>query len=222
MLVAVLVMRVTVLMVMIMVVVMAAAAALAMRMGMSVCMRVGVTMVMFVAMIVMMMTVIMVMIVVMVMAVMMRMRGLRIGPALGVEGGFNGAHLPAKALHHRLDHVVAADAQLLPDNLNRQMPVAEMPGEAQQMLRAFGTDLGERLARAHHLHDVPVFELQGVAGAQGHGLMQIEQEIQPAHTFHGEAATMAIIKIEHHGIGGVTMPISLGDDFRGADHGGPP
>ncbi len=217
---AVLVMRVTVLMVMIMVVVMAAATALAM--GVSVRMRVGMTMVMLVAMIVVVMTVIMMMIVVMVMAVMMRMRRLRIGTALGVEGRLNGAHLPAKALHHRLDHVVAADAQLLAHDLNRQMPVAEMPGEAQQMLRAFGADFRQRLARAHNFHHAPVFELQGVAGAQSHGFMQVEQEIQPTHAFHGEAAAMAIIEIEHHGIGRVAPPISLGDDFRGADHGRPP
>lgn len=200
-------------MVMVMIMIMAAATALSMRMVMS--MGVGVIMVMVIMVV---RTVIMMMIV----AMMMRMHRLRIGPALGVESGLDSPDLPAEALHHRLDHVVAADAQLLPRDLNRQMPVAEMPGEAQQMLRAFRADLGQRLARAQDFHQAPILELQRVARAQGDRLRQIEQEIQAAHAFHGEAAAMAIIEIEHHGIGGIAAPISPGDDFRGADHEGSP
>jgi hypothetical protein len=212
-------------MIMVMVMIMAAATALAMRMvlRMVMSMGVGVTMVMLVTMLmlvamIMVRTVIMMMIV----AMMMRMHRLRIGPALGVESGLDSPYLPAEALHHRLDHVVAADAQLLPRDLNREMPVAEMPGKAQQMLRAFRADLGQRLARAHNFHHAPILELQRVARAQGDRLRQIEQEIQAAHAFHGEAAAMAIIEIEHHGIGGIAAPISPGDDFRGADHEGSP
>ena len=38
--------------------------------------------------------------------------------------------LPAEAAHHRLDDMVVAEADAaVPENLNRQVAVAEMPGE---------------------------------------------------------------------------------------------
>jgi hypothetical protein len=190
--------------VVIVIMVMPAAASLAMGMRMGMGMRFGMRMRVFVAVIMVMMMIIM--------PVMMRLRSLCIGPALGVEGGLDGSHLPTKALHHRLDHMVAADAQALPRDLHREMPVAEMPGEAQEMLRAFGADFRQRLARPHHFHHAAVFQLQGIARAQGHRLGQVEQDIQSAHGFQREAAAMAIIEIEHHRIGRFPAPISPGDD----------
>lgn len=86
------------------------------------------------------------------------------------------------------------------------------------MLGAFGADLGERLACPHDLDQPAILQLQRIAGAQGDRLRQVEQEIQPAHAFHGKAAAMAIIEIEHHGIGGLAAPIASGHHISGADH----
>src|SRR4051812_34166907 len=81
----------------------------------------------------------------------MRMAGVRIGAGFGIERRLDLDHAPAKALHHRLDDVVAADAQRLWRDLRRQMAVAEMPADPDQMLRIAPADFGERLGRGDHL-----------------------------------------------------------------------
>ena len=73
----------------------------------------------------------------MIMRAVMRMRlgGMGIGAAFGIERRLDLDHAGAQTRHHRLDDVVAADAQRLRHDLRRQMAVAEMPGDADQMLR---------------------------------------------------------------------------------------
>ena len=57
----------------------------------------------------------------------------RIGAAFGIERRLDLDHARAQPLHHRLDDVVAPDAQALRHDLGRQMAVAEMPGDPHQM-----------------------------------------------------------------------------------------
>ena len=45
------------------------------------------------------------------------------------------------------------------------MPVAEMPGDPDQMLRIVAADLGQRLGRRDHLDQPAIFEHQRVATA---------------------------------------------------------
>jgi hypothetical protein len=155
---------------------------------------------------------------VMVAMIMMGVAGMEIGAAFRVERGLDGPHLATQALHHGLDHMVTADAQATMGDLYRQMAVAEMPGQPQQVFGILGADFRQGFRRADNLDHAAILEADGIARAQGHGFRQIEQEGQPAYTFHGDAATMPIIVIQHHGIGGVSGPIALGDHSFGADH----
>jgi len=88
-----------------------------------------------------------------------------IGAAFRIERSFDLDEARAQTSHHRLDHMVAADAQSPRGDLGRQMPVAEMPGEANQMLRIASPDFKERLGRCHHLDQPAVFQYQRVAAA---------------------------------------------------------
>src|SRR5712675_1175562 len=132
-----------------------------MSMGMAV-------MMIMVAMLVMVMTVVMVMIIMMMVAMIVRRTIMRrvlvrtalgrmgvaaagIGAAFGVERRLDLDHARAEPLHHRLDDVVAADPQALRHDLGRQMTIAEMPGDADQMLRIVAADLGQRLGGGDHL-----------------------------------------------------------------------
>ena len=56
-----------------------------------------------------------------------------IGAALGIERRLDLDDAGAKPLHHRLDDMIAPDAQALWHDLRRQMTVAEMPGDPDQM-----------------------------------------------------------------------------------------
>jgi hypothetical protein len=114
--------------------------------------------------------------------------------------------------------VIAADAQAFCRELRRQVTVAEMPGDADQMLRIVAANLGERLRRRHHLDQAPVFQHQRIAAAQGDGVFKIEQEFQAARAGHRHPPPMAIIEAEHDGIGRRLLPGVLALNARGADH----
>jgi len=128
--------------------------------------------------------------------VVVAVRRLRIGAAFRIERCLDLDDAGAEAFHHGLDHMVPADAQALGHDLRRQMPVAEMPGEPHQMMRIGGADLQQRLGRRHHLDEPAVLEHQGVATAQGGGVLEIEQEVQPARARHRQPAPVPIVEIE--------------------------
>ena len=176
-----------------------------------------------VAMLVMMVTIIMVVMVMIVRGVIMRsvimsgvrMRGLGrvgmsgIGAAFGIERRLDLDDARAKPLHHRLDDMVAADAQALRHDLGRQMAVAEMPGDADQMQGIGAADFEQRLGCRDHLDQAAVFQHQRVAAAQCDGVFQVEQEFEPARAGHRHPPPVPIVEIEHHGVGGGFRPAML-------------
>jgi hypothetical protein len=141
-----------------------------------------------------------------------------IGAAFGIERRFDLDHAGAQPLHHRLDDMVAPDPQAPGHDLRRQMAVAEMPGDANQMMRIGAADLNQRLGRGDHLDQPAIFEHQRIAAAQRHGVFEIEQELQPARARHRHPPPVAVVEIEHDGIGRRLAPAMLALDSRGADH----
>jgi hypothetical protein len=98
--------------------------------------------------------------------------------------------------------MIAADAQALRHDLGRQMAVAKMPGDADQMQRIGAADLEQRLCGRDHLDQPAVFQHQRVAAAQCDGVLQIEQEFQPARARHRHPPPVPVVEIEHDSIGG--------------------
>jgi hypothetical protein len=142
-----------------------------------------------------------------------------IGAAFGIERRFDLDDARAQALDHRLDDVIAPDPQSPWHDLGRQMPVAEMPGEANQMMRIDATNLNQRLRRRHHLDQPAVFQHQRIAAAQRHRVLEVEQEFEPAGANHRHPPAMPVVEIEHDGIGGRLGPAMLRMDMAGTDHG---
>ena len=173
-------------------------------------------MMMIVAVCMTMMMVVAVRMIVMRMAVIMSARG--IGAALGIEGSLDLDHAAAQALHHRLDDMIAANAQALRHQLGRQMAIAEMPGDADQMMRIGALDLEQRLGRRHHLDQPAVFQHQRVAAAKRDGILQIEQEFEAARARHRHASPVTVVEIEHDGVGRRFGPAMLPLDLRGPHH----
>ncbi len=143
---------------------------------------------------------------------------LEIGAALGVERGLDRPQPAAEPRNHRFDDVVAADAQPAAGNLHRQVAVAEMPGEAQQVFGAFGTDFGQRLGGPYDLDQAAIGKAHGIAGAKGDRFRQIEQELQPADRLKRDPAAVAVVEIEHDGIRRLPAPIAAGDDLGRVQH----
>ena len=141
-----------------------------------------------------------------------------IGTAFGIERRFDLDEARVQPSHHRLDHMIAADAQSSCRDLGRQMPVAEVPGKPDQMLRIAASDFKERLGRSHHLDQPAIFEHQRVATAQDDRSFQIEQEFQPTRALHRHPPAVAIVKIEQDAVGRRLAPAMLSQNLRGSDH----
>ena len=144
-------------------------------------------------------------VIVMIVAVMVRgviVRGLRIGAALGIERRFDFDDARAQSFHHRLDDMIPADAQALRHDLGRQMAVAEMPGDADEMQGIGAADLDQRFGRRDHFDEPAVFQHQRVAAAQSHRVFEDEQELKPARAGHRHPPPVPVVEIEHDGVGG--------------------
>ena len=156
---------------------------------------------------VIMMTIVITVMVVIMMVVAVMMRGvivgsLRIGAAFGIERRLDLDDARAQSLHHRLDDVVAANAQALRHDLGRQMAVAEMPGDPDQMQWIGAADLEQRLGGRDNLDQPSVLQHQRIATAQRHRVLQVEQKLKPARARHRHPPPVPVVEIEHDGIGG--------------------
>ncbi|ANW04591.1 hypothetical protein LMTR13_35155 [Bradyrhizobium icense] len=125
-----------------------------------------------------------------------------IRPAFGIERRLDLDDACTQSLHHRLDDVIAANTQALRHDLGRQMAVAEMPGDADQMQGIDAPDLDQGLGGRDHLDQPAVLQHQRVTAAQRHRILQVEQEFQPARSRHRHPPPVPVVEIEHDGIGG--------------------
>ena len=75
----------------------------------------------------------------------MMVSGAGIGADFGVERRFEPGNPAAEPYYHVGDDVIRANAQPRPGDLQRQMPVPEMPGNPQQVCRTARLDLEDRL-----------------------------------------------------------------------------
>ena len=141
-----------------------------------------------------------------------------IGAAFRIERRFDLGHACAQPFDHRFDDVIPPDAQTLRDNLSRQMTVAEMPGEANQMVRIDAPDLNQRLRRSDDLDQPAIVKHQRVAAAQHGCVFEIEQEHKATRARHRHPPPMTIVEIEYDGIDRRLRPVMLGPDLRRADH----
>src|SRR6478736_1258802 len=89
-----------------------------------------------------------------------------------VDWGQPGAHLA----QHGLEHVIAADAKPLPDDLEPGMAIADVPRKTHEVKFGRAGDFSQRLRHSLHRHDGAVVEDKAVAIMQGYGALQIEQE----------------------------------------------
>src|SRR5580704_5818566 len=94
------------------------------------------------------------------------MAALGVGAAFRVERGFDAQHGRAEASRHLLNHRIAADAQRFPHELDRQMPIAQMPGDTDQRSGFSCADFRQRLRRRDNLDDASVLKLEPVAAAK--------------------------------------------------------
>jgi len=104
----------------------------------------------------------------------MRVTGARIGAAFGIERRLDLDHPRAQPLDHRLDDVIAPDPQAPGNDLRRQMAVAEVPGDPNQVVRIGASDLDQRLRRRDNFDQPVIVEHQRIAAPQRDRVLQIQ------------------------------------------------
>ena len=148
----------------------------------------------------------------MIMPVTMAVAASRVGPAFWIERRLDRHHPSAETRHHRLDHVIAPDAQPFAHELHRQVAVAEVPGNADRRRGIGAGDLGQGFGRSHDLDQVACVEQERVAASQRHSLGQIEQEGRAADAAHADAAPVPLVEVEHHHVMGLSLPRAGGSN----------
>lgn len=147
-----------------------------------------------------------------------RRRRAGIGAAFRIERRLDFDDASAKPQDHFGDDVIAADAQTARRDLGRQVAVAEMPGDPHQMLWIRAADLEQRFGGGDNLDQPAILQHQGVAPAECHGLVEIEQKREPAGPLHGKAPPVPIVEPEHDAVGRLSCPTGAEHPYR-ADHG---
>ena len=141
-----------------------------------------------------------------------------VGASFGIEGGEHRRHRGAEPSQHVLDDMVVADAQPVAEELGRQVPVAQMPGNADEIGRAGGSDLQEALGNRLHQDQPAILQLERIAVLHDGGFLEIEQKHRLADATHDEAAAVAIVALQRERVGRRTGPCSGGKDAGCGDH----
>ena len=110
--------------------------------------------------------------------------------AFGIECGACFTHACAQPLKHCPDNRVLADQDTVFFDLGSQMPVADLPGQNQQMTRIAGGYFIEILGFGLHLDDPSIIEDKTFSVTQELRLWQIEQKFNAAVRYERDTTAM--------------------------------
>jgi len=111
------------------------------------------------------------------MPVIMRLMRPAIGSAFRMEGNGHTGHPRAKVLEHVADDVVVKDQDVVSVDLGGQVPIADVPGEGEQVLGVAGADVQQVFLGGDHLDPATVVQQEAVAMGQRGGLGEVNQHL---------------------------------------------
>lgn len=168
---------------------------------MPVIMRVGVGVGVIVVMSMIMTMGMMVMAVFVVMVVTMSVVVMAVALGIGARFRREGRAAPldpgAQPRQHVGDHMIGADAQMIGAERDRQMTIAEMPGEPRQQGR-LGAHVDHVLVGRADRDDAAALEPEPVTLHQGRRFREVEQEVRARVVGQSDAPAMAIVEAERH------------------------
>jgi hypothetical protein len=142
----------------------------------------------------------------------------RIGAPFGIERPLDRRDPRPKPSQHILDHVIGANTDCVRENLCRQMPVADVPAQADELAWPPRPDLDQCLGCGHDLDQATVLQLQRITAAKHQRLWEVEQKGQPLDAAHNGPPPMPVVKLKHDGVGGVGRPTAGSVDLDGSYH----
>jgi len=144
---------------------------------------------------------------------------LTIRALLRIERRFDRREPRAEPAQHILDHMIAAQAQPITDDLHLDVTIADMPGEPRQFVAAGGGNFDQRLRPADDAHDAAIIENETITVTERGSLRQVEQEGGAALAGQNDATAIALMRIERNLIDGASaVPMARGLDGMRAFH----
>src|SRR5690606_8737129 len=134
-----------------------------------------------------------------------------------VFGGKRRLHIlygRAEPDEHGADDVIAPDEQTVVLELRGQVPVADMPGEADEMGPIAAGDFIERLARGLDADAAAIAQMQRIAIGQRYGRGEIDKDVLARRQAESLAAKTPFVCCERYGHG------RAGVDLGGGNMGG--
>ena len=129
-------------------------------------------------------------------------------------------HRPAQSQHHVFQDVILPNAQRGPQKLGGQVPVAQMPGYADQRRHVICRDLQQWLVQRFHADDGAILQQQPVAAAQVNRSGQIEQDGFTFLGLQGQPPAMAMVMIQPQPSGNLLIAVFVScQNLSGASHG---
>ena len=120
----------------------------------------------------------------------------------------------AKAFQHAGNDGIPADEDAFRFDLGRQMPVANVPGELDEMFRGAAPHFHQVFLGGDYLGDAAIFQHQPVAMLKLHGLLEIDEHLIAMLKGQQLASEVTFIGIEHNDVeGGVAK--GLGASIAG-------
>lgn len=141
-----------------------------------------------------------------------------IGAAFRIEGSGQGCQRAAKLPDHVLDHVIPADPECVAHQLGRQMPVAQVPGDPDQMGSVPRPDLHQVFRLGKHFNDAAIFQFQAVTMVQMHGGRLVQQKGQATFACQNRPAAMAVFPVKSDPVGSRRLPGSGSQYGFNPDH----
>jgi hypothetical protein len=100
-----------------------------------------------------------------------------VSPPFGLKGRLDVNEVRSKAMEHLFDDVVGPNAKKVATNFSGQMPISEMPRQADELMGIFVSDFHNRLRGSLNLQPGAVVELQAIAIGHGNRFRKVNKDI---------------------------------------------
>jgi hypothetical protein len=128
--------------------------------------------------------------------IMVMMAVAAVSTAFGLEGSVLSYEIRSEAKKHILDHMVGPNAKNFVSDFSRQMPISQMPRNANKLMRIFVTDFNNKLRSGLNFEPPPIFKLQAISISHCNRLRKVEKDVFALIRSQANATAMARIKIE--------------------------
>jgi hypothetical protein len=119
-----------------------------------------------------------------------------VSASFGLERGLYLQKISSEAAKHVLDHMVGPNAKNLVSNFGRQMPISQMPGKPDKLIRIFMFDFDDKLGSRLNLEPPPILKEQAIAIGHRNCFWKVQKDIFAVIRRQANAAPMAGVKIE--------------------------